>query len=193
MKPTCRRFSWIIPTALCVIVAALWATSRHEARVLLVRSFGGHALAIASGNGGLLFFDGKANFEGVVTPAGELRSFGVAAVASADLHNFVEALLDQSGTKMARAGIRLAAGPKTPGAFPGLDGFVAVTLPYWLVLLALAPGVLLPVRRRVIRRRRKRKGLCQSCGYDLRMSEGRCPECGTGNEPLAASQVAGRE
>ncbi len=42
--------------------------------------------------------------------------------------------------------------------------------------VALIYGVL-PGARRI---RRKRKGLCLKCGYDLRASKDRCPECGTG-------------
>ena len=51
---------------------------------------------------------------------------------------------------------------------------------YWL---AAAVTALLPagwvVRRAVTARRdRRRLGLCPRCGYDLRATPGRCPECG---------------
>ena len=58
--------------------------------------------------------------------------------------------------------------------------FVAVAVPYWFligVLLALVCFIELPHRHR--RRRRKKLGLCLICGYDLRATPHRCPECGT--------------
>jgi hypothetical protein len=59
-----------------------------------------------------------------------------------------------------------------------------VTAPHWA--LALLCGVL-PAARLVrlagIRaRRRHTPGLCRGCGYDLRASPGRCPECGTARD-----------
>jgi hypothetical protein len=54
-------------------------------------------------------------------------------------------------------------------------------LPYWLMATMTAPLPLLWVRSAVIRRQRRRRqrlGLCSACGYDLRASAGRCPECG---------------
>ena len=61
---------------------------------------------------------------------------------------------------------------------------LALLVPHGVLLaLALLPGALwLP--RAVRRRRWLRAGRCLRCGYDVRASPGRCPECG---EPLAAA------
>jgi hypothetical protein len=48
---------------------------------------------------------------------------------------------------------------------------------WWLVLLtALTPALL--ARRTLRVRRRRNRRLCPTCGYDLRATPGRCPECG---------------
>ena len=64
-----------------------------------------------------------------------------------------------------------------------------IFFPHWAALLALAPVALLPVPALIRRRRRRRlrgAGRCESCGYDLRASPGRCPECGVGAAPAVS-------
>ena len=70
----------------------------------------------------------------------------------------------------------------TLGATPGEEErkhYLGV--PYWfLAVLTAGPAVHhlgVPLRRQLARRR-DRLGLCPSCGYDLRATPGRCPECG---------------
>ena len=55
-----------------------------------------------------------------------------------------------------------------------------MTFPHWLPLLGAAIVPALRFRKARRARLRPRSGLCLRCGYDLRASPDRCPECGTG-------------
>jgi hypothetical protein len=72
--------------------------------------------------------------------------------------------------------------------FPYLYDAVNIAVPflYLVVLTGLPPAVFVLNWRR--KRRRLRSSLCLSCGYDLRATPDRCPECGTVN--VAASPEA---
>ena len=59
---------------------------------------------------------------------------------------------------------------------------LSVLIPYWSLALGFAVFPLIEAecyRRRLRRRRRPAEGLCEQCGYDLRATPERCPECGT--------------
>ncbi len=63
----------------------------------------------------------------------------------------------------------------------GIDG---VAVPYWMLFTTFLSLPLIDVGWRyflyaLTMRRRARLGLCPTCGYDLRASKDRCPECGT--------------
>lgn len=68
-----------------------------------------------------------------------------------------------------------AAMPPTPGS---AREFVFAT-PCWFLTLAFASMPFGWAVLRLRRRRRARLGQCATCGYDLRASTDRCPECGT--------------
>lgn len=57
-------------------------------------------------------------------------------------------------------------------------GFVLTSI---LPLLAAVSWIMFLLRRQ----HRSRRGLCPTCGYDLRASKDRCPECG---EPIQVRQ-----
>ena len=60
-----------------------------------------------------------------------------------------------------------------------------VMLPYWFLTLVTAAGPVGWMVRRV--RHRPMPGRCSRCGYDLRATPDRCPECGARATPSVTS------
>jgi hypothetical protein len=83
-------------------------------------------------------------------------------------------IIGPSAETRARLGLSLDAD------LPG--GNVDIVVGFWIVaiLTAILPIVRIGLRFR--NRRRRHHGLCAICGYDLRATTGRCPECGTETE-----------
>ena len=71
----------------------------------------------------------------------------------------------------------------------GVSGYRFMILPYWVLAAMTVPMPVLWLRRWRRDRlslRRESRNLCPSCGYDLRATDGRCPECG----PVPAAKEA---
>ena len=72
---------------------------------------------------------------------------------------------------------RRTAPPPARGAYAGARH---ASLPLGVPGVILLGVIFLLVRRHRKLRLRSRMGVCHSCGYDLRATPGRCPECGAG-------------
>jgi hypothetical protein len=91
-------------------------------------------------------------------------------------HGTALSIFDEDYTVTMRAGFAWGE-PIASQDSPNLAGYFVV-VPYWFwTSLSTTPLVRLAWRRRRSVRRRE-KGLCSRCGYDLRATPARCPECG---------------
>ena len=82
-----------------------------------------------------------------------------------------------SGDRHDLLGFIIWGGRKT-GTINTTQSFV-VLFPFWLVACVALVMPAAFVARHLCRRRRASDGRCAVCGYDLRATPDRCPECGT--------------
>ena len=101
-------------------------------------------------------------------------------------HSFTAAAMDEFSPPVSLASLtwqsgRSSIGPvvvNSPSSGVTFRRWWSITIPHWYVL---SPTAILPTLwlvRTVRRARRTCKGACPSCGYDLRATPDRCPECG---------------
>jgi hypothetical protein len=103
------------------------------------------------------------------------------------------ALVPDHSDPNARGGYGVYWQPPTPVPFAGRTTYRRLRISLWLIapIFTLLPAfvAMLHVHRSVRRARRRRRGLCVTCAYDLRGGppDTRCPECGTNQTSLRSS------
>ena len=174
------------------IVVGAWALSYVHAAVVQWSADAGQCYFLVS-DGGRLAAARQSISPGV--PPGPFRAdatrLGRLSIASDDqgsaMMSFDPDGVDRTFLGFATADARgsFGIGGITPSSYRA--EFTLYAAPYWAIagLAALPPVLVLVRRRRTLRR--LRFGRCTRCGYDLRATPGRCPECGAvpGADPAA--------
>lgn len=158
-----------------VTVLVLWCRSPRHADVLTFYTPSGHLAGLASDRTGLLLGATDIPFDNEMALAAQTMS-----VLPEDFAPVHDLLFDSMNQKWHFLGFRTAAGTLGPWNWK----FSAMIVPYWALVIPLA---VLPIRvlsKAIVRCRRKRRGQCVDCGYDLRHSPGQCPECGRPVRPI---------
>jgi len=80
---------------------------------------------------------------------------------------------------------RVASGQVATLNFTGRERNYGLSLPHYAVLLLALAYPFIVLLNTIFKKTRHRPGHCQQCGYDLRATPERCPECGAVPTSLA--------
>jgi hypothetical protein len=186
VRPVRGVIVFLIAVAPVVLLAAAWARTGVRSYYVAVFTPGGAVQGVASHGGSLVVAFSNLSF-------GRERGLTALtdAVAPAEFEQTYAIVYTDVPEKRERWGFGYAAGHEddvdedTPAAAnaAGPSGVIAshlaVVVPIWVPLgIAVVPPIRLATRG-LRRWKRWRGGRCLACGYDLRHTTGRCPECGT--------------
>jgi hypothetical protein len=171
------RLTWRFFVLLLVILVAVWVASLYRAIGLAMFLGGGRPQVVAANKGGLYVAVST-------TQLGSDRAYTVAPIkiTTENGQDLVDVLGGVAEFRKARAGFEVLLSESTAGG-----STAALRLPIWsLVTLVTLIWTTKAFGRE--KRRRRRLGLCLNCGYDLRESPDRCPECGAPHANTAATK-----
>ena len=188
-RATMIKAATAVSLVLSVAVAVLWARSYwwiDEARYVVAEAEGGQTIWSLNSDCGKLHFQRQrwtpvqADDPGAGPPGFHAQASFIPRVRGAwgaPGFRFGEFRMGQA------ADIMTTSYPErtTSGSVRRRMSWKWLHVPDWAIVVATAImplwGALRMTRRRCDARRR-RPGLCRSCGYDLRATPDRCPECG---------------
>jgi hypothetical protein len=174
----------VLSLLLCVAVVALWVLSYVSSRQWVAGSHPGIKWEVSSARGWLtvdrnhiLFWPSFRNGNLWSMRAEGRYSPGHENAAGIYLHRD-EGLVRPRLPGEERPPLLPALERKLPKQTWYYQSKVGVAYRLLFLVTLLPPAIWLWERRRWVRRRRIEAGLCRGCGYDLRATPGRCPECG---------------
>jgi hypothetical protein len=172
-------FISFLAAVICIGVAILWVRGRNHADVLLIRTPGHHAAGAASIRNGLLVAVSDLPYDCHVSVDMAEQAVAILDQTPDEFAPIRDKLFDKQTTvKFSLLGLQTARG-EIVLTTTLTTHFSAAIIPDWLIVLITGTIFVVLVWRSIwIPRRRRRNGLCLACGYDIRASAGRCPECG---------------
>jgi hypothetical protein len=176
VKPRLLNLAAGVSFSLCAAIAILWALSYWRSACLSYASSKERLLVAASTNRGRLEI---LTYKNPNDPRVFSTMQGWSCTARLAGNSFVNDGQFVRWHFLGFAWSRFELGDK-------YETFVAFVVPCWSVVLGTSLLPLLALRRRHLSRHRRRAGLCPTCGYDLRATPDRCPECGTAAPPVRA-------
>ena len=176
MKRTRRHWPAFLSLLLLAAVTSLWVRSKHacDAAVLFLP---GEGKAQVGGS-----FHGKLYLVFTRVPFGPERAGSMLTTSGPADQTLEEVALlaDRPAVDQGRWGFRFARGAGTMHLPEARGKYLLVAAPHWVLAVLLSIPPLLWIRGLVRHWRWRRTGRCLHCGYDLRGSDGACPECGAG-------------
>jgi hypothetical protein len=175
----------LLSLLLLLASVALWVRSYRRVDMAAFYLPGGRVQVAAAWRGGLFLF-----FSSVPIENRSWHDVDLALNQPLEEARGHWDLLDaEAANKWSWRGFSMHSKPRDAFAQPGAR-FVLLRVPLWVIALLAAPLPAAALRRRLQRWRWRRANRCQNCGYDLRATSGRCPECGAAIATQSASAIS---
>jgi hypothetical protein len=150
----------VLSVLMCMATAVIWGVSRSSSCVVACRA-GRRSFSIASPTDG--FF---------LCTSSEDRPFW-------DFQCYAAPQFHTNDLAIHRRALGFGGGLFDDESVFGSHHVIGVLAPYWFATLFTAFLPILAIRLLLRARSRTTVGLCRVCGYDLRATPDRCPECGS--------------